>query len=60
MAIAGLLVTMLGFVISLLSLIMADSPGARLAIVLAGLAVSLIGIIGLLNPAYVKNAIWRQ
>ena len=60
MAIAGLLVTMLGFIISLLSLIMAESAGARLAIVLAGLAVSLIGIFGLLNPAYVKNAIWRQ
>jgi hypothetical protein len=31
-----------------------------LAIVLAGLVVSLIGIIGILNPAYVKHAIWRQ
>jgi hypothetical protein len=60
MAIAGLVVTMLGFIISLLSLIMAESAGARLAIVLAGLVVSLIGIIGILNPAYIKHAIWRQ
>jgi hypothetical protein len=28
--------------------------------VLVGLAVSLIGIIGVLNRAYLRNAIWRK
>jgi hypothetical protein len=60
MAFAGLLVTLLGFVIAVLSLGMTQSVEARLGIVLAGLAVSLFGIIGLLNPAYLKNVIWRK
>jgi hypothetical protein len=29
-------------------------------IVLLGLAVSLFGIIGVINKAYLKNAIWRK
>ncbi|MEP6716510.1 MAG: hypothetical protein ABJC09_13150 [Terriglobia bacterium] len=60
MAIAGLLVTLLGFVIAVLSLGFAQSVGARMGIVLFGIAVSLFGIIGLLNPAYLKNVIWRK
>jgi hypothetical protein len=60
MAILGILVTFLGFVISLLSLGMMSSVSGRMVMVLAGLAVSLVGIIGLLNPAYMKNANWRK
>lgn len=56
----GLLVTVLGFVLSVLSLALASGAGARLVIVLAGIAVSLTGIVGILNPAYVKKAIWRR
>lgn len=60
MLVAGLFVTVLGFLASLLSLGLPLSPGMRLAIVLAGIAVSLAGIVGLVNPAYVKNAIWKK
>jgi hypothetical protein len=60
MVVAGLLVTVLGFGVSLLSLGLPLSTGTRLAMVLAGIAVSLVGIIGLLNPAYLKNAIWKK
>jgi hypothetical protein len=60
MVLLGLLVTLLGFVVSLLSVGLASGTGARLAIVLLGVTVSLAGIIGILNPAYVKKAIWRQ
>ena len=60
MAILGILVTFLGFVISLLSLSVMSSVSGRMVMVLAGLAVSLAGIIGLLNPAYMKNANWRK
>jgi hypothetical protein len=55
----GILVTLLGFVISLLSLTL-KSVGGRLALILFGLAVSLFGIIGILNKAYLKNAIWKK
>jgi hypothetical protein len=57
---AGLLVTLLGFVLSVLSLGITSSVGARLGIVIFGLAVSLFGIIGIISPAYAKKAIWRK
>ncbi len=60
MALIGLTITLLGFVISVLSLALAASPGGRLAVVLTGLAVSLAGIMGVLNRAYIRNAIWRR
>jgi hypothetical protein len=60
MALVGILVTFLGFVISLLSLTMTSSVGGRLIMVMVGLVVNLIGIIGLINPAYMKNANWRK
>jgi hypothetical protein len=57
---AGILITLLGFVISVLSLGMTSSVGGRMAMVLIGLAVSLTGILGVLNRAFLKNAIWRK
>ncbi len=60
MILIGLLVTLLGFVISVLSLTLTSSVGGRLVIVLLGIAVSLFGIVGLLNKHYLKNAIWKK
>lgn len=60
MVYAGILITFFGFLITVLSLGMASSVGARLAIVLIGLAISLFGIMGVINRAYLKNAIWRK
>jgi hypothetical protein len=57
---AGILITLLGFAISVLSLGMTSSVGARMVIVLIGLAVSLFGIVGVINRAYLNNAIWRK
>lgn len=56
----GLLIALLGLVLSVLSLGLASSVGARMTLVLAGIAVSLVGIIGVLNQAYLKNAIWKK
>jgi hypothetical protein len=39
---------------------MTSSVGGRMVMVLIGLAVSFTGIIGILNRAYLKNAIWRK
>ena len=52
--------TLLGFVIAVASLGMSSSVGARMAIVLIGLVVSLVGILGLINPAFQKKAAWRK
>ena len=60
MTLVGIVVTLLGFVIALMSLPLTTSVNARLMIVLIGLAVSLTGIIGVLNRACLKNAIWRK
>lgn len=60
MAIAGLAVTVLGFLIALFSLSMTGSVTGRMIMVLIGIVVSLVGILGLLNTAYLKNAIWRK
>ena len=60
MVIIGLLVTAFGFAITLLSLALASGAGARLAMVLAGIAVSLTGILGLINRAYLRDAIWKK
>jgi hypothetical protein len=56
----GLLIAILGLVLSVLSLGLASSVGARMTLVLVGIAVSLVGIIGVLNQAYLKNAIWKK
>jgi hypothetical protein len=60
MILAGIIVTLLGFLISVFSLGATTSVGGRMVMVLVGLAVSLAGIIGVLNRAYLKNAIWRK
>jgi predicted nucleic acid-binding protein len=59
MVLVGVLITFAGFVVSMLSLAL-SSNGARLTVVVLGLAVSLFGIIGVLNTAYLKNAIWKE
>ncbi len=60
MILVGVLITLLGFAISVLSLGFASTVGARMAMVLVGIAVSLFGIIGVINRVYLKNAIWRK
>lgn len=60
MVFAGLLITLLGFVISVLSLTLTANTGARMTIVLLGIALSLFGIVGVVNRHYMKNAIWRR
>ena len=60
MILVGIAITVCGFVISLLSLGMASTVNGRLMMVLLGLAVSLFGIIGLINRAYLKNPVWKR
>lgn len=59
MVFVGLLVTLAGFLLSVMSLGMSDSVGGRLVFVLAGIVVSIIGIT-LINKHYLKSAIWKR
>ena len=60
MMIAGIAVTLLGFLISVASLGAMSSVSGRMVMVLVGIAVSLGGIIGVLNRAFLSKAIWRK
>ena len=60
MVLIGILVTILGFVISLAGLGLTTSVNARMLLSIVGIAVTLFGIFGLINRAYLKDAIWRK
>jgi uncharacterized membrane protein len=55
----GLLASLLGWVVILVGLHAVSSVNGRLAITIAGLAISLVGVLGLLPAASRKNAIWK-
>jgi len=57
---AGLAITIIGFLISALSVGITSSVGGRMTLALIGLALCLTGIIGVINRAYLKNAIWKR
>jgi hypothetical protein len=56
----GLAITVAGFLMAVGSLGATDNTMVRLVIVLAGIGVSLAGIMGVLNAHYLKNAIWKK
>jgi hypothetical protein len=60
MTFAGLAVTFLGFVIAFISLGVTSSTGGRMGMVLLGIVVSLVGIMGVMTPAYQKKWIWKR
>jgi hypothetical protein len=60
MTLIGLAVTFLGFVIAFISLGVTDSTTTRMAMVLAGIVVSLIGIMGVITPAYQNTWIFKN
>ena len=60
MAFIGLIITLAGFFIACASVGFMTGTGGRLVMVLAGIVVSLVGIIGVITPAYRKNAAWKR
>ena len=60
MMFAGVAVAFVGFAIAFASLGVSDSTSVRLGMVLAGIVVSLIGIMGVITPAYQKTWIWKR
>jgi hypothetical protein len=60
MALIGLVVTLVGFLVAAGSVGIAAATGVRLVLVLVGIAISLGGIFGLINPAYQQHAVWKK
>jgi hypothetical protein len=56
---AGLVLAIGGWLVVLAGLHMAAGVGGRLALTLLGLAISLVGVLGILPAAARKNAIWK-
>ena len=60
MKIVGLVLVFVGWLIPVVSLSLTSSNSARLILSLIGIAVCLVGILGVLNKAYLRHAIWKQ
>ena len=60
MKLAGLLMAVAGWLIPLIALTMTQSTGARMFLCILGIAISLTGILYVLNQAHQKEAIWKR
>ena len=60
MKVMGLLLAVAGWIVAMAAILITQSNGARLGLVSLGIVISVFGILGVLNPAYVKHAIWKS
>jgi len=60
MKLMGILVVLAGWLIPVIGINVTSSNGARFLLAVIGIAVSLVGILGILNKAYLKEAIWKK
>ena len=56
----GVLLVVVGWLLPILTLTAVQSTGARLFLSLLGIAISLAGILGVLNKAHLKDAVWKK
>jgi hypothetical protein len=59
MKLVGLAMAIGGWLIPVVSLVLTQSTAVRMTLCVAGLAVSLLGILVVMNKAHLKNAIWK-
>jgi 1,4-dihydroxy-2-naphthoate octaprenyltransferase len=59
MKVLGIVVILLGWLIAVSS-VEVGSTGLQMVVTLIGLGIILVGIMGILNQAHLKNAIWKQ
>jgi len=60
MKLLGLLITLCGWLLPVAGLTWTSSLAIRFILALIGMGLCLTGILGFLNPAYVKDAIWKK
>ena len=60
MALVGLVITFAGFVLAASSVGISSSTTVRLVLVLVGIVMSIVGILGPINQAYQKTAVWKR
>jgi hypothetical protein len=59
MRVVGLIVAVLGWFTAVLST-QVPGVGAQLAVAVLGFIVACVGVIGILNQAHLKQAIWKS
>ncbi len=60
MKLAGLITIVIGWLIATVVALQAGSLGGKFVLAIIGIAVILYGLIGLLNKAHLKTAIWKK
>ena len=60
MKLIGFSMAVVGWLIPVLALVMTQSTAARMTVCLLGLAISLVGILAVLNKAHQTEAIWKR
>ncbi|MBI1871053.1 MAG: hypothetical protein HYS07_07670 [Chlamydiae bacterium] len=60
MRLIGILFVLGGWVLAMSGLFMTSSNAGRLIFACAGIAVSIFGILGILNRYYLARAIWKK
>jgi hypothetical protein len=57
--IIGVLMALIGWLLPVVALALTQSMTARLVLAVVGLGIALVGILGVLNQAHLKHAIWK-
>jgi len=60
MKLLGVLMAVCGWLIAVSGVLFLSSNSGRLILSLIGIAICLVGILRVLNGAYLKEAIWKQ
>ncbi len=60
MKLVGLIIIVIGWLLATVVALQVGSLGARFALAIVGIVVILCGLIGVLNKAHLKTAIWKQ
>ena len=60
MKLVGLIIMVIGWLLTTVVALQVGSLGARFALAIVGIVVILYGLIGVLNKAHLKTAIWKQ
>lgn len=60
MKLIGLLVTIGGWLLAVSGIIITSSLAGRYVFAIVGIGICLVGILGLLNTAHNKEAIWKK
>jgi hypothetical protein len=60
MKLIGVLMALVGWIIPIVSLPLTQSLSGRFVASILGLIIGLVGILGVLNQAHLKEAIWKR